>query len=106
MFPRQIILKIPQKSFSPFFLEACQIYQVCDIILFRAVYRMKTFYSLRNKCEAWLADMDWILSTKLDTLLATPELFDEETDSDELLPSTAGGNTKSLPQKSLLFSVG
>ncbi|POM71283.1 Hypothetical protein PHPALM_12168 [Phytophthora palmivora] len=61
-----------------------------------AVYRMKAFYSLRKKCEAWLADMDWILSTKWDTLLATPELFDEETDSDELLPSTAGVKHKEL----------
>ncbi|POM58963.1 Hypothetical protein PHPALM_36323 [Phytophthora palmivora] len=61
-----------------------------------AVYRMKAFYSLRKKYEAWLADMDWILSIKWDTLLATPELFDEETDSDELLPSTAGVEHKEL----------
>ncbi|POM76237.1 Hypothetical protein PHPALM_6551 [Phytophthora palmivora] len=61
-----------------------------------AVYRMKASYSLRKKCEAWLADMDWILSTKWDTLLATPELFDEETNSDELLPSTAGVKHKEL----------
>ncbi|POM64419.1 Hypothetical protein PHPALM_20051 [Phytophthora palmivora] len=61
-----------------------------------AVYRMKAFYSLRKKCEAWLADMDWILSTKWDTLLATPELFDEETDFGELLPSTAGVKHKEL----------
>ncbi|POM69325.1 Hypothetical protein PHPALM_14404 [Phytophthora palmivora] len=61
-----------------------------------AVYRMKAFYRLRKKCNAWLADMDWILSTKWDTLLATPELFDEETDSDELLPSTVGVKHKEL----------
>ncbi|POM61766.1 hypothetical protein PHPALM_29174 [Phytophthora palmivora] len=54
-----------------------------------AVYRMKAFYSLQK-------DMDWILSTKWDTLLATLELFDEETDSDELLPSTAGVKHKEL----------
>lgn len=28
--------------------------------------------------------------------MATPELFDKETDSDELMPSTAGENYKDL----------
>ncbi|KAG2786608.1 hypothetical protein Pcac1_g3699 [Phytophthora cactorum] len=47
-----------------------------------AVYRIKEFYNVRAKCEAWFEDMKWLLSTKWANMLDTPELFDEETDSD------------------------
>ncbi|POM66706.1 Hypothetical protein PHPALM_17383 [Phytophthora palmivora] len=59
-------------------------------VISTAVYRMKEFYSVRKSCAAWLADMTWLEETTWGTISATPELFDEETDSDELDSDTAG----------------
>ncbi|KAG6947021.1 hypothetical protein JG687_00016372, partial [Phytophthora cactorum] len=59
-----------------------------------AVYRMKAFYEIRRKCDAWLTDMDWVLSTKWENMLSTPELFDEDTDG--LLPSESGEKHKEM----------
>ncbi|KAG6958933.1 hypothetical protein JG688_00010316 [Phytophthora aleatoria] len=55
-----------------------------------AVYRMKACGEIRRKCDAWLADMDWALLTKWENILAAPDQFDEETDTEGLLPSEAG----------------
>ncbi|KAG3184449.1 hypothetical protein PC128_g13747 [Phytophthora cactorum] len=57
---------------------------------------MKAFYEIRRKCDAWLADMDWVLSSKWESMLSTPELFDEETDTDGLLPCESGEKHKEI----------
>ncbi|KAG6963484.1 hypothetical protein JG687_00006528 [Phytophthora cactorum] len=54
------------------------------------------FYEIRRKCDAWLVDIDWVLSTKWENMLSTLELFDEETDTDGLLPSEAGEKHKEM----------
>ncbi|ETN09164.1 hypothetical protein PPTG_11189 [Phytophthora nicotianae INRA-310] len=57
---------------------------------------MNEFYNVCVKCEAWFDDMTWLLSIKWVNMLDTPELFDEETDSDQLLPSEAGAKYEEL----------
>ncbi|GMF51818.1 unnamed protein product [Phytophthora fragariaefolia] len=65
-------------------------------IIAGAVYRMKEFYNIRKKFAALCADVEWLQSTKWEDISATPELFNEETDSDDLTPSTAGQKHRDL----------
>ncbi|KAE9350590.1 hypothetical protein PF008_g6360 [Phytophthora fragariae] len=66
------------------------------LLTIAAVYIMKAFYDVRKKCDAWLSDMDWIISTKRGKISAMPELFDKETESDELEPTTADKTHKAI----------
>ncbi|KAG3159992.1 hypothetical protein PC116_g16037 [Phytophthora cactorum] len=86
-----IIRTVPQMRSSRSFLEEHQNSPASG-----AAYRMKAFYEIRRKCDAWLVDIDWVLSTKWENMLSTLELFDEETDTDGLLPSEAGEKHKEM----------
>ncbi|KAG4052020.1 hypothetical protein PC123_g12786 [Phytophthora cactorum] len=86
-----IIRTVPQMRSSRSFLEEHQNSPASG-----AAYRMKAFYEIRRKCDAWLVDIDWVLSTKWENMLSTLELFDEETDTDGLLPSEAGEKYKEM----------
>ncbi|POM59697.1 hypothetical protein PHPALM_31530 [Phytophthora palmivora] len=48
------------------------------------------FPGVAKSRAAWLADMTWFEATTWATISASPELFDEETDSDELDSDNAG----------------
>ncbi|KAE9340830.1 hypothetical protein PF008_g10934 [Phytophthora fragariae] len=49
-----------------------------------AVFRMIEFYNIVGKLNAWKADVQWLTSTNWRDISAYPELFDVETDSDDL----------------------
>ncbi|ETI47091.1 hypothetical protein F441_06298 [Phytophthora nicotianae CJ01A1] len=57
---------------------------------------MNEFYNVCAKYEHWFDDMTWLLSIKTADMLDTPELFEEETDSDQLLPSEVGAKYEEL----------
>ncbi|KAG1712964.1 hypothetical protein DVH05_000694 [Phytophthora capsici] len=61
-----------------------------------AVNRLKAFYDIRRKCADWMKDMAWLNSSAWERMLVTPELFDEETGSDELMSSEAGTKCQEL----------
>ncbi|ETM98918.1 hypothetical protein PPTG_24528 [Phytophthora nicotianae INRA-310] len=65
-------------------------------MLFAMLLRMNEFYKVCAKCEAWFDDMVWLLFTNRANMLHAPKLFDEETNSDQLLPSEAGAKNEEL----------
>ncbi|KAG1693451.1 hypothetical protein DVH05_023534 [Phytophthora capsici] len=50
------------------------------------VYRMVEYFSIVKKYNAWMADVNWLLSTKWEKISAHPEIFDEETGTAALMP--------------------
>ncbi|KAE9345624.1 hypothetical protein PF008_g8655 [Phytophthora fragariae] len=66
-----------------------------------AVYRMNEFYNVVRKLDAWKEDVDWLMSTKWDEMTVNPELFDVETDSDELTDDTTGAKHAALANEVL-----
>lgn len=61
-----------------------------------AVFKMSEFYNVVKKINAWRADMEWLQTTKWSNILANPELFKAETDSDDIFLLSAGEKHQEL----------
>ncbi|EGZ08888.1 hypothetical protein PHYSODRAFT_452213, partial [Phytophthora sojae] len=63
---------------------------------------MSEFYNVVRKLDAWKEDVHWrLLSTKWDAMTVNPELFDVETDSDELTDDPTGDKHAALANEVL-----